>query len=248
MAQNIYDDPEFFAGYMQLPRQVLGLDGAPEWPVLMDLLPDPAGMRAVDLGCGVGWVGRWLREQGAASVLGVDVSHNMIERARTLTVDDGVEYQIADLEALDLPAARFDLAFSSLAFHYVRDFDRLVGEIYQSLAPGGRLVFTIEHPIYMAAADKRWLVDEEGRRTWPVNSYSVEGERRMNWFVDGVIKHHRTLATTLNALIGTGFEILRVEEFAPTPEQVRAQPKLAEEVERPMLLMVSARAGRPTVQ
>jgi len=30
MAQNIYDNPDFFAGYSQLPRQVHGLDGAPE--------------------------------------------------------------------------------------------------------------------------------------------------------------------------------------------------------------------------
>ena len=30
MAQNIYDNPDFFSGYGQLPRQVHGLDGAPE--------------------------------------------------------------------------------------------------------------------------------------------------------------------------------------------------------------------------
>lgn len=52
MAQNIYDNPDFFTGYSQLPRQVLGLDGAPEWPAIRAMLPDLRGKRVVDLGCG----------------------------------------------------------------------------------------------------------------------------------------------------------------------------------------------------
>jgi hypothetical protein len=61
VAQNVYDDPDFFAGYSALPRSVQGLDGAPEWPSLQALLPDLAGREVVDLGCGFGWFSRWLR-------------------------------------------------------------------------------------------------------------------------------------------------------------------------------------------
>ena len=39
MSQNIYDDPEFFAGYATLDRSVKGLDGAPEWPTIQAMLP-----------------------------------------------------------------------------------------------------------------------------------------------------------------------------------------------------------------
>jgi hypothetical protein len=73
-----------------------------------------------------------------------------------------------------------------------------------------------------------------------VNGYAIEGERRTDWFVKGVLKHHRTLGATLNALIDVGFQIRRVEEFAPTPAPIEQMPSLAEEVERPMLLLVSA--------
>ena len=38
MAQNIYDQPEFFEGYSGLARSVHGLDGAPEWPAMMLLV------------------------------------------------------------------------------------------------------------------------------------------------------------------------------------------------------------------
>jgi SAM-dependent methyltransferase len=242
MAQNIYDDPDFFAGYSQLPRQVHGLDGAPEWPVIRAMLPDVRGKRVVDLGCGFGWMSRWMREQGAAAVLGLDVSQKMIERAKADTVDDAITYRIADLDTLDLPEATFDLACSALAFHYVRDFTRLTRVIHKALVPGGQLVFTIEHPIFMAAAHPHWIGDEEGRKTWPVNGYAMEGERRTDWYVKGVLKFHRTLATTLNTLIDARFQIRGVEEFAPTPEQVRQMPQLAEELERPMFLIVSASA------
>ncbi|MGY3146402.1 2-polyprenyl-3-methyl-5-hydroxy-6-metoxy-1,4-benzoquinol methylase [Bradyrhizobium sp. USDA 3397] len=58
MAQNIYDNPDFFAGYSQLPRPVHGLDVAPEWPEIRAMLPDLVGKRVVDLGCGFGWASR----------------------------------------------------------------------------------------------------------------------------------------------------------------------------------------------
>ena len=41
IAQNIYDNPDFFASYSQRHRQVDGPDGAPEWPVLCAMLPAP---------------------------------------------------------------------------------------------------------------------------------------------------------------------------------------------------------------
>ena len=39
MAQNIYDDPDFFEAYGVLSRQRHGLDGTPEWPVMRAMLP-----------------------------------------------------------------------------------------------------------------------------------------------------------------------------------------------------------------
>ncbi|APO50586.1 SAM-dependent methyltransferase [Bradyrhizobium huanghuaihaiense] len=137
MAQNIYDNPDFFAGYSQLPRQMYGRDGAPEWPAIRAMLPDLGGKRVVGLRCGFGWASRWMREQGAASVLGLDLSRNMIERARAHTADTAIEYRIADLDTLDLPETAFDLAYSALTFHYVQDLGRLVRLIRKALVPDG---------------------------------------------------------------------------------------------------------------
>ena len=103
MAQNIYDTPEFFEGYSRLDRSVRGLDGGPEWPALRALLPDMRGRRLLDLGCGFGWIARWAVEQGAAGALGVDLSENMLARARAETADGRIRYLKADLETIELP-------------------------------------------------------------------------------------------------------------------------------------------------
>lgn len=237
---NIYDDPSFFEGYSRLPRSLDGLDGAAEWPVLRDMLPDMRGLRVVDLGCGWGGFCRWARENGAAHVHGIDLSSRMLAHACSNTLDPTIVYELGSLEHLTLPPESFDLAYSSLAFHYISDAARLYAQIARSLRPGGHLVFSTEHPVYMAAAKPGWVTSETGEKVWPVDSYFAEGPRRTDWITKGVLKYHRTIGTTLNLLIRSGFKIAQVEEFCPTAAQITARPALAEELQRPTFLLVSA--------
>ena len=241
MTQNIYDNDEFFAGYSSLRRSIEGLDGAPEWPSLRAMLPDLKGARVVDLGCGFGWFCRFAREAGAAQVLGFDVSKKMLARAHETTSDRLIRYERADLETLTLPPAFFDLAYSSLALHYVINIDRLLRQIHGALVQGGRFVFSTEHPIYTAPSKPGWAKNSDGGRTWPIDNYQGEGPRTTEWLAKGVVKQHRMIATTLNALLAAGFALTHVEEWGPTAEQIAARPELAVERERPMFLLVAAR-------
>lgn len=243
MTQNIYDDETFFAGYSQLPRSVHGLEGAPEWPVLRGMLPELAGKRVLDLGCGFGWFCRFAAGEGAASVLGVDVSEKMLERARRETADFRVSYARADLESYAPPADAFDAAYSSLAFHYVEDLAGLFRRVHAALKPGGSLVCSVEHPIMTAPTRQEWLVDADGRETWPVNGYHDEGRRVSHWLAEGVVKRHRTIGTYLDLLLGAGFQLDRLVEWAPSPEQVAAEPGWARERERPFFLLMSLHRG-----
>ena len=240
MTQNIYDTEVFFEGYSKMGRSVEGLAGAPEWPVLQSMLPPMPGLKVVDLGCGYGWFSRWAQEQGAEQVLGLDVSQKMLARAEEMTSSSAITYAIADLEKLELPDATFDLAYSSLAFHYIVDLKGLFARIHQALVPGGRLVFSIEHPIFMAPRQPGWLVDEQGRKSWPVDSYQLQGPRVTNWLAEGVIKQHRTVGTLLTLLIQAGFTLTHVDEWGPSEADLKARPALAEELERPMMLLVAA--------
>lgn len=239
MTQNIYDNPQFFDAYSRLERSVHGLDGAPEWPALRALLPGLAGRRVLDLGCGYGWFCRWARQNDAASVRGIDVSERMLARARDATADAAIVYQRADLENVALAAGSADLVYSSLAFHYLARLPELVERIHAALSPGGRLVFSVEHPIATASHRGDWIDDGRGP-AWPVDHYFDEGPRTTNWLVNGVVKQHRALGTYVGLLHRAGFTVSHVEDWGPTPEQVAARPEWTLERERPLFLLMAA--------
>ncbi len=236
----MYDDPEFQAAYRELPRSEHGLAGAPEWPVVRSLVPDLAGRDVVDLGCGYGAFARWAADQGASRVDALDLSTSMLERARELTGPaPAIRWTQADLAEVELPAASYDLAYSALAIHYLADLGRLVQQVHAALRPGGTLVITTEHPVFMAPTAPEW-VTVGGRRVWPLDRYADEGPRVTDWLAPGVRKHHRTLGTTLNTLIDSGFVLDRVVEWSPTLEQLADDPDLASERDRPMFLLLAA--------
>ena len=119
MREDRYDDPAFFAKYSQMPRSQYGLEAAGEWETLRTLLPDFAGRRVLDLGCGYGWHCVYALERGAAAVTGVDISEKMLAVAWEKTGSGDVRYIRAAMEDVDFPDAAFDVALSSLALHYV---------------------------------------------------------------------------------------------------------------------------------
>jgi SAM-dependent methyltransferase len=241
MTQNIYDNPDFFQEYSRMDRSLHGLAGAAEWPSLRSLLPDLRGARILDLGCGFGWFSRWAREQGAQSVLGFDVSENMLKRAIEMTSDDAIVYRKFDLEQTELPEAGFDLVFSSLALHYVENLGRVFRSVFRALVPGGWLIFSTEHPIYTAPRRPNWLIQNDGHRIWPIDQYLAEGSRVTDWLTKGAIKQHRTIGTTVNLLVRSGFALTHLDEWGPADDQIAAHPEWAEHRDRPMFLLVAAR-------
>jgi SAM-dependent methyltransferase len=241
VAQNIYDDEEFFVAYSGLQRSVEGLDGAPEWPTLREMLPPMAGLRVVDLGCGFGWFSRWAAAAGALSVLGIDLSERMLARAAADTHDSAITYERHDLDTVELPASSFDVAYSSLALHYLADLDRFLATVHGALVADGSLVFSIEHPIYSAPSKPDFVTDATGRLVWPLDHYLVEGPRTTDWLAPGVQKFHRTITTYFSSLQHAGFQVEELCEWGPTEEQIAEVPEWAVEIERPQFLLIGAR-------
>jgi len=238
--QNIYDQPDFFAGYSQFRRSREGLAGAPEWPTLRDMLPPIAGLRVLDLGCGFGAFARWARVMGAERVLGVDLSQNMLDRARAETHDPAVTYLQGDIEQLQLADSTFDLVYSSLALHYVESFAAVCATVQRLLTPGGYFVFSVEHPIFTAPSNPAWQTDPSGATIWPLNNYLREGPRVTDWLTTGVVKQHRTIASYVSGLLEHGFQLTHLEEWGPNAAQIAEHPEWADELHRPPFLLVGA--------
>jgi len=240
MKQNIYDNPEFFEGYQQLRKHESGLNKVLEEPATYSLLPSLDSKSIVDLGCGFGNFCRYARSRGATRVIGVDISKKMLRQAKEETDDSCVIYVNSPIEEFDIEPQMVDLVLSSLSIHYVKDIDELFKKVHIWLSLGGRFIFSVEHPILTALSDG-WHKDKDGKKIfWPVDNYKKEGERVSRWFVDGVVKYHRTVETYINSLIDNGFTIKRVLEPEAAAEFMSHRPDLAEESRRPPFLVVSS--------
>lgn len=117
----------------------------------MRMLGSVSGMRVLDLACGDGYYTRLIKAAGAAEVIGVDVSAEMIGLAQSIEADapQGIEYHCADAAALP-ELGGFDLVSAAYLFHYASDrveLDAMCGEVARVLKPGGRLVAINENPL-----------------------------------------------------------------------------------------------------
>ena len=94
------------------------------------------GERVLDIGCGTG---RLTSEIAAGTVVGTDLSANMLEQAHAHYAD-AASFARANAMWLPFTSESFDVVFSTATFHWVPDHAQLFAEIYRVLKPGGRLV------------------------------------------------------------------------------------------------------------
>lgn len=237
---NEYDDPKFFGQYAQMPRSRQGLSAAGEWSQLKWLFPDMRGRSVLDLGCGYGWHCKYAASQGARAVLGIDASRQMLEVAKARNADPVIQYQVCSMEEYGYPPEEFDLVVSNLALHYIADLDEVYQKVYRTLKPGGVFLFNIEHPVFTAGVGQSWVTDGDGRPLyWPVDRYYDPGERETVFLGQKVLKYHHTLTQILGGLLRAGFRLEAVEEAVP-PEEMMCLPGMADELRRPMMLLVKA--------
>ncbi|CAO3612240.1 unnamed protein product [Mucor hiemalis] len=235
---NEYDDPIFFEKYSQMARSKNGLAGAGEWHELEQMMPDFKGKRVLDLGCGYGWHCLYAAEHGATKVVGVDNSYKMIDEAKSKTDSPIITYEVKSMLDIDYPENSFDVVISSLAFHYIPDFNEIVTKIKALLVEGGDFVFSVENPIFTAYGTGDWIYNEKGEPLhWPVDNYFSEGARKANFLGADVVKYHKTLSTYINTLVQNGFKITKVIEPKPAESMIKSMP---DELRRPMMLLISA--------
>ena len=245
MKENKYDDSVFFEQYSHMPRSEQGLSAAGEWPALKALLPELAGKRVLDLGCGFGWHCRYAAEHGAARVLGTDLSQRMLERARAMTDSPVVEYRRAAIEDMRPAPAAWDVVLSSLALHYVEDYAGVCRMVWDALSPGGWFIFSAEHPVFTAQGPQDWQRDAGGAPLhWPVDRYFEQGPRDAVFLGEHMRKYHRTVTGYVQPLLARGFAREALGEPQPAREMLDAVPGMADELRRPMMLILKARKPR----
>lgn len=119
----------------------------------------PAALRVVDLGCGTGLCGEFLRP-AARALVGVDLSGEMLERARAKGVYDEVVRQEIVRYLVAQPADSLDFALALDLFIYVGDLAPALKAMSRALARDGKMVFSVE---VATAPDVDYLLLPSGR-------------------------------------------------------------------------------------
>ncbi|HEY6051769.1 MAG TPA: class I SAM-dependent methyltransferase, partial [Thermoanaerobaculia bacterium] len=118
--------------------------------------PQPLS-RGLSVGCGPGLLERdVLAKRICRTVEGIDFSREAIAQARRgaeeANLAHALEYSVGDVNALALPAGRYDIVFFHGSLHHVRSVERALAEVRRALKPGG-LLFLDE---YMGPARSEW--------------------------------------------------------------------------------------------
>ena len=122
----------------------------PEIPTEAELrlLGDLKGKRVLELGCGGAQCSIAFAKQGATAI-GVDFSAQQLAFARRLCEREDVRVELRQGDLADLAFLRadsIDLVFSSYAFGYVDDLNRVFRQVHRVLKIGAALVFSLPHP------------------------------------------------------------------------------------------------------
>jgi len=171
------------------------------------LLGPVLGLAVLEIGCGAAQGARWLTAAGAV-VTAFDVSLGQLEQSRVLDERSGVAVERlvqADAQRLPFASGVFDLAVSAFgALPFVADAPGTLAEVARVLRPGGRLVFSVTHPLRWAFPDDPGPAGLTVRQSYFDRTPYVEQDSAG---AATYVEHHRTLGDWVRALVGAGFAL-----------------------------------------
>ncbi|MCR5319461.1 MAG: class I SAM-dependent methyltransferase [Treponema sp.] len=145
--QNVYDNEVFFEGYQKIRENKVNANILFEKPALFSLLPELKDLKILDLGCGYGENCKEFVKRGAAKVTGIDLSKKMLRIARLENSAPNIDFLNIPIEDISCLDEKYDLIVSSLALHYVQDFDSVCKNVHNLLNEKGLFVFSQENPL-----------------------------------------------------------------------------------------------------
>ncbi len=199
-----------------------------------------AGSQVVlDIGCGEGQVSRLAVRGGARFAVGVDPTWAQVTEAQRRA--GGPVYARAGARALPFRDGAFDAVVACLVFEHIVDVDDAIAEVARVLAPGGRFLFFLNHPL-LQTPNSGWIDDqmlEPPEQYWRIGAYLEESVMVEEVAKDVHLPYvHRPLSRYVNALARNGVHIEEMLEPAPPPGFLALAPEYLEAASIPRLLFL----------
>jgi SAM-dependent methyltransferase len=173
----------------------------------------PNVRRALDLACGTGRGGAWLKAQGVSDVDGVDFAPAMLARAS----ERGVYGRLleGDVSAVELPGGGYDLVSMLLADEHLAELAPFYREAARLAGAGGRFVLVGFHPWFLMSGVPTHFDRSPGE--------PVAIESHVHLFADHVRAAHLA-----------GWRLAEMEEGLVDDDWIAAKPKWADRRDRPV--------------
>jgi 2-polyprenyl-3-methyl-5-hydroxy-6-metoxy-1,4-benzoquinol methylase len=197
-------------------------------PAVFDACGELNARSVLDIGCGEGYCARELKRRGAGDYLGVDLSSQMIDAARTQELKDqyGIEYRACDVTQFQ-PGRQFDLCIAVFLFNYLRveEMQRCFSMVHEALQPQGQFIFSVPHPFFPFVRTEQsppFYFASTGRNYFADVNEKFEGEI---WKRSGEPLHvqcvHKTFSDYFACLRQAGFSSMpELQELTVTPELI----------------------------
>jgi len=96
----------------------------------------------LDAGCGNGYGSVSLLKAGAKSVVGLDISEEAVNEAKSHYAAPNLHYQVGDLHKLPFATDSFDIVVAFEIIEQVPEFEQVLHEFQRVLKPGGLLLIS----------------------------------------------------------------------------------------------------------
>lgn len=215
-------------------------------PNLLRVLGSKPG-NVLDIACGQGFFTRAIAEAGA-TVEGADISKALVAEAKRLSPK--LTFHAAPANKLTFAKeGTYQAATIVLAIQNIEDIAAVFAEAARILAPQGRLILVMMHPMFRIPQKTSWGWDEESKTQYRrVDRYLSASQAELvvhpgRAQSEVTVSYHRSLQDFSKALAKTGFAITKLEEWISHKKSGKGPRQQAEDIARkeiPLFMMLEA--------
>ncbi len=218
-----------------------------EKPAMYSQLGNVKGKIVLCLGCGAGEECGHIKSLGAKKVIGIDISKSLINEAKKNYPE--LEFYVMDMEHMKFPKNSFDVVYSSLVLHYVKNWAKVLSEVSRVLKKNGVFLFSTHNPVHWGANSFennsktiRLLGSEHDKKANKIKLYGdYLNTRKINdiWFNNfKVTYYHRPFSLILNDILKSDFEIINCIEPRPLKSSKKINPGFYEKGNKIPLFLI----------